>query len=132
MKRKQSSGKVITILDVMQSPRMGKRELVHVLLVHCKLRSHRMRQRHVFCIWMSKKFITLFLRERSRQTFCIWQLGHLCYCAIGVKAHKKKILRFKMFCASKYKIHLTKTKHSVKPPDIIFLLCILSLPNRVL
>ena len=41
-KSKMSSGKVVTILDVMQF----------------KLRSHRMRQRHVFCIWMSKNIRT--------------------------------------------------------------------------
>ena len=61
-----------------------------------------MRQRHVFCIWMSKIFRTLlFLCERSHQIFCILQLGHLWNCAVGVKAQRNnKILNF---CASKYK-----------------------------
>ena len=50
--------------------------------------------RNVFCIWMSKQFRTLlFLCEHSHQIFCILQLGHLCYCAVGVKAHKE-IVRF--------------------------------------
>ena len=46
-----------------------------------------------------------------------------------MKAHKEnnKVL---IFCASKYKLHVAKTKHNVKTPDI--LLCILSLPNRLL
>ena len=79
-----------------------------------------MRQRHVFCIWMSKILKTLwFLCDHSHQIICILQICHLCYCAVGVKAHKEnnKVL---MFCASKYKLHVAKTKHNVKTPDTIF------------
>ena len=44
---------------------------------------------------------------------------HLCYYAVGVKAHKEnnKVL---IFCASKYKLHVAKTKHNIKTPDTIF------------
>ena len=54
-----------------------------------KLLSDRMRQRHVFCILMSKKIRTVsFLCERSHQKSCL-----TCYYAVGVKAHKE-ITRF--------------------------------------
>ena len=57
--------------------------------------------------------------------------SYLCYCAVGVKA-QKEIIRFYFFCASTNKIHVAKTKHNVKTPDTILLLCISSLPNRFL
>ena len=67
-----------------------------------------------------KIFKTLwFLCDRSHQIICILQICHLCYCAVGVKAHKEnnKVL---IFCASKYKLHVAETKHNVKTPDTIF------------
>ena len=67
-----------------------------------KLYSHRMRQRHVFCILMSKKFRTLLY---------LWELSHqrrnniiglaARYKIFGVKAHKE-IIGF-LFCPFKYK-----------------------------
>ena len=76
------------------------------MLCFCvKLRSHQMRQRHVFCIWMSKTFRTFYLCELSHQ-----QRNNKSGLAARYKFKRyvvnthKEIIRFYFFCSSKYKI----------------------------